>query len=81
MLMWGPLHLDAMNGHSEVIRVLVKEFGADVDLEDSNAMAPLHHAEKKGHHETVRVICMEISLALMFVPSMVVVLPPSTWLR
>ena len=61
-----PLHLAATNGHHEVIRVLVKDLGADVDSKDKDALTPLHCAAERGCHEAVRVLGVELGANVTF---------------
>lgn len=44
----GALHSAALMGHTEVVKVLLKE-GADPNLPDKDQLYPLHLAAKEGH--------------------------------
>ena len=54
-----PLHIAALNGHAEVVRVLVKDLGTDVRFTDYDRCA-LCMAAEKGHTEVVRVLLREL---------------------
>ena len=43
-----PLHLACLQGHTDVVRVLL-EAGADVDARNSSLWTPLDCASAKGH--------------------------------
>ena len=57
-----PLHIAALNGHAEVVRVLVKDLGTDVRFTDYDRSA-LDMAAEKGHTEVVRVLLRELGAA------------------
>ena len=46
-----PLYLASQNNHLEVIEVLVKEGGADLNLPDSQQIAPIYVAAIEGNAE------------------------------
>ena len=50
-----PLMLAAINGHDEVIEVLI-EYGADVDAQSESGVTALTTSSGRGHTETVRVL-------------------------
>jgi ankyrin repeat protein len=50
------LHLAAVNGNVEVLRVLVVELGADKDAKDANGGTPLHLAAVGGHVEAIKAL-------------------------
>ena len=50
-----PLHRAALNGHTEVARVLLAR-EADVNLQDNHGYTPLHCAAERGHTEVARVL-------------------------
>lgn len=58
MLRWqdplggGPLHVAAMEGHTDVARLVLAR-GADVNGTDEAGYAPLHHAALEGHTDVV----------------------------
>ena len=52
-----PLHTAAIDGRADVVRVLVREFGALVEVfRWSDGWAPLHLAAAEGHVDVVRVL-------------------------
>lgn len=50
-----PLHIAAMNGNAEVVKVLL-EYNADIDSRQSNGSTALLLATYNKHHEVVRVL-------------------------
>ena len=58
-----PLHKAAERGHLDVVRVLVSEFKANVNVlgssGDMKGDAPLHKAAAEGHLDVVRVLISE----------------------
>ncbi|KAK9764489.1 Glycerophosphocholine phosphodiesterase [Basidiobolus ranarum] len=55
---WTPLFLAAIEGHLEVIDLLVKA-GADKSAKDVNDWTPHEHAVYRGHHEAAKLIRTE----------------------
>ena len=49
----------AAMGHTEVVRLLVGEFKADVDKAKNNGVTPLFKAAQAGHTEVVRLLVGE----------------------
>ncbi|PVH81542.1 ankyrin, partial [Cadophora sp. DSE1049] len=50
---YSPLHLAALGGRPSTVKLL-KEYGADVDLQSrSDQQTPLHLAARYGHATTV----------------------------
>jgi ankyrin repeat protein len=52
----AALHVAAVNGDVEVIRVLVVELGADKDAKDAAGQAALHYAAATGHVEAIKAL-------------------------
>lgn len=55
-----PLHYAAAGDHSEVLRVLLSEMGADGGARDSYGRTAFHYAAKHGHIDTLRVLREEL---------------------
>jgi hypothetical protein len=52
-----PLHMAAGAGHSEIVKLLVKEVGScGLAVQSANGDTPLHHAAFDGHVETVKLL-------------------------
>jgi ankyrin repeat protein len=51
-----PLHFAAMDGHMEVVRVLLEWEGIDIDAEDSAGLTALHYSVQNGHSEVVELL-------------------------
>jgi ankyrin repeat protein len=51
-----PLHRAAMYGHIEVVKLLLQEHSAEVNLKNIDGYTPLHLAALIGHLEEVRVL-------------------------
>jgi hypothetical protein len=54
-----PLHLATVNGHLEVVRVLLKH-GANTNLRDTEGKTPLHRARSEGHLDIVSFLLSDI---------------------
>lgn len=50
-----PLHQAAMNGHEDVVRLLLEK-GAVMEAEDSHSHTPLHLAAENGHMTIVKLL-------------------------
>ena len=46
-------------GHLDVVRVLISEFKADVNVQDISGVTPLHKAASRGNLGVVRVLISE----------------------
>ena len=57
-----PIHIAVRRNHCSVIRMLVKDFGADVCAKDDDGWAPLHIAAQCGNHEVIRVLAGEFGV-------------------
>ncbi|KNC49462.1 ankyrin domain-containing protein [Thecamonas trahens ATCC 50062] len=57
---WNALHWAASAGQDDMVRMLVKEFGFDVNSRDLEGCTPLHWAADKGHKRTILVLCSEL---------------------
>ena len=55
-----PHHSAAASGHTETVRALVRELGADVNAKDCDRNTPLHFAALNGHTDTVRALVEEL---------------------
>lgn len=56
---WTPLTAAALNGYTEVVKVLLK-YGADLEMRNQESLGgdtPLYHAVMKNHPETVVILC------------------------
>ncbi|KAA0185154.1 Cortactin-binding protein 2 [Fasciolopsis buskii] len=53
----SPLHYAALNGHFEIIRLLLSN-KATVDVADANNVTPLHLAARKDHLRCAQLLCM-----------------------
>ncbi|ORX92853.1 ankyrin, partial [Basidiobolus meristosporus CBS 931.73] len=51
-----PLCLASYLGKSDVVSVLIKEGGANVDATDSNGATPLMYAARDGHENIVQLL-------------------------
>jgi ankyrin repeat protein len=51
-----PLHFAAMEGHTEIVDLLLKWPGIHVAPLDSNGRSPLDHSIQKGHLEVVKLL-------------------------
>jgi ankyrin repeat protein len=54
---WTPLHFAAANGHSEIVRMLLRQDTIDVNVQNDHHATPLHLAAKNG--------CLEIVTSLV----------------
>ena len=58
---WTALEISAINGRTEIVRMLVTDHGADVNLKNiNNHFTPLENAIEGGHLETVMVMMEEL---------------------
>ena len=55
-----PLHCAAKHGHTKLVRMLVKGYGADVDAMDECDCTPLDAAAQGGHTDTLRMLVKEL---------------------
>ena len=63
---WTLLEIAAINGRSEVVRLLVNH-GADINLMNvNNHFTPLENAIEGGHLDTVRVMMEELEVPARF---------------
>ena len=53
-------HAVTGNRHHQMLRVLVKELGADTCVKDTNGVSPLHHAADYSQHKAMRVLVKEL---------------------
>ncbi len=51
-----PVHLAAINGHTETVKYLIEEAKVNLDVEDENGMTPLYYAIKYGKFETAELL-------------------------
>jgi ankyrin repeat protein len=51
-----PLHRAAMHGHIEVVKLLLREYSAEVNIKNIDGYTPLHLAALIGHLEEVRIL-------------------------
>ena len=50
------LILAAQNGHTNVVRILVNDGGAHVNVQDGTGMSALHWAAQNGHTNVVHIL-------------------------
>ncbi|XP_012683118.1 receptor-interacting serine/threonine-protein kinase 4 [Clupea harengus] len=53
---WTALHLAAWQGHLGIVKLLVKQAGADVDGQTTDGQTPLHLASKRGQYRVARIL-------------------------
>ena len=59
---WTALEISAINGRTEIVRMLVMDHGADVNLRNrNNHFTPLENAIEGGHLDTVVVMMEELA--------------------
>lgn len=51
-----PLHLAIKHGYSDIVRMLIAEFAADLESVDANTTTPLSLAAEAGHAEIVQFL-------------------------
>ena len=57
---YTALEISAINGRTEIVRLLVREHGANVNkMNDNNQFTPLENAIEGGHMDTVRMMIEE----------------------
>ncbi len=61
---WMPLHRLAQDGNIEMVKLLVTEFGADVDAKDKDGQTPLHWAAENGHLEMMKLLVTELGASV-----------------
>jgi len=54
------MHIAALNGHAELIKMLVNTYGFDPNTNDGEMQSPLAWAAKKGHVLTAKVCLSSI---------------------
>lgn len=54
-----PLHHAAQYGYVQAVETLLKEGGADVNVQDKNGKTPLHIAAQHGHIQVVEILLKE----------------------
>eukprot|EP01138_Halocafeteria_seosinensis_P015868 gb/GECG01016193.1/.p1 GENE.gb/GECG01016193.1/~~gb/GECG01016193.1/.p1 ORF type:complete len:212 (+),score=24.79 gb/GECG01016193.1/:1-636(+) len=54
-----PLHYAASHGKAQIVRTLIREFGADTDVENILGYTPLHYAAQNGNVAIVQVLTQE----------------------
>lgn len=52
---WTPLHKAALDGHEEIVELLIKK-GANVNITNPVNETPLHDAAKEGHKKIVELL-------------------------
>ena len=60
-----PLHYAARDGQVRMARMLVSEFGAEVNVKDKAEWTPLHFAAYNGQVEVVRLFASEFGADVM----------------
>ena len=56
---WTPLHLAAVNGHVDAIKLLVNQFKADAKAKSNDGWTLLHQAARNGHVDVVKLFVNE----------------------
>ncbi|CAH3175858.1 unnamed protein product [Porites evermanni] len=56
---YTALHLAALNNHTEVAELLVKQAKANKDIQNTNLQTPLHLAVERQHTQIVRLLVRE----------------------
>ena len=58
---WTALEIAAINGRTEIVNLLVRSYGANVNLMNiNNHYTPLENAIEGGHLDTVRMMMEEL---------------------
>ena len=58
---YTALHCACFHGHIDMVRMLISEFKADVNIRDSYDDTPLHHAARNGNEDIVLALFHEFS--------------------
>eukprot|EP01138_Halocafeteria_seosinensis_P015867 gb/GECG01016192.1/.p1 GENE.gb/GECG01016192.1/~~gb/GECG01016192.1/.p1 ORF type:complete len:134 (+),score=14.69 gb/GECG01016192.1/:1-402(+) len=66
-----PLHYAASHGKAQIVRTLIREFGADTDVENILGYTPLHYAAQNGNVAIVQVLTQEFGAKVESRDSMV----------
>uniref|UniRef100_A0AAY4AEH7 non-specific serine/threonine protein kinase n=1 Tax=Denticeps clupeoides TaxID=299321 RepID=A0AAY4AEH7_9TELE len=53
---WTALHLAAWQGHLGIVKLLVKQAGANPDGQTSDGQTPLHLASRRGQYRVARIL-------------------------
>ena len=59
------LVLSCAYGHIDMVRMLISEFKADVNIRNRYGDTPLHNAERNGNEDIVLALIQETSEAIM----------------
>ena len=62
---YTPLHHAASKGNLSVVRVLISEFKADINIRTKSGETTLYRAASGGNPDVVRVLILEFGLMLM----------------
>ena len=58
---WTALEIAAINGRTQIVKLLVRNYGANVNLMNiNNHFTPLENAIEGGHLDTVRMMMEEL---------------------
>ncbi|KAM9384645.1 receptor-interacting serine/threonine-protein kinase 4 [Pholidichthys leucotaenia] len=53
---WTALHFAAWQGHLGIVKLLIKQAGADMDSQTRDGCTPLHLASKRGQYRVARIL-------------------------